>query len=239
MQHFAYLTSEGKAVVTAERPAPNVLLIHGFKRRAQQVAGWADRVPDLGFLHLPGHSGAPEFSEVTLEAWTRGFREMIAKFPQPPLIIAESLGAMVAMSLPCRALIAVEPLLSTDQLWPLHRTIRIARSKGIVIEPALEALFEKPFDWAPGRISAPTLVIAGQEPLLPEREVYPEPSLLTDEDFGVYARHPLVEAVRIPGGHSLLDTNPNGVAAASRDFMIRHGYLPSEGPPDDAAVRAS
>lgn len=230
MQNYAIPTSEGRAILTAESPAPRVLMIHGFKRHISQVLPWRDRIEGLGFLHLPGHGGAPEFSEVSVEAWIRGFREALAVFAAPPLIIAESLGAIVAMSLPNRALIAVEPLLSTDQLWPLRRTISNARARGIAIEPALEALFDKPFDWAPARISSPTLVLAGLEPLLPERPVFPEPSVLTDEDFAVYAGHPLVEAHRIAGGHTLLDHNPGGVLAASRAFMARHGFLAPAAP---------
>ena len=145
--------------------------------------------------------------------------------PQPPLLIAESLGALVAMSLPSRAVIAVEPPLSVDQLWPLHETIRRARARGVVIDPGLEALYEQPFHWVLERISAPTLVLAGLEPLMPPRKVQPEPSLLTDEDFAAFARHPLVEAHRIKGGHTLLDHNRDGVMAAAKGFMTRHGYL--------------
>lgn len=228
MPNYVAETGEGRVVFTAETASPRVLLIHGFKRQAGQLAPWSDRIPDLGFVHLPGHSGAPPFSEVSVEAWIRGLGEMIrSAFPEPPLIIAESLGAIVAMSLPSRALIAVEPLLSTDQLWPLHRTIRSARARGFEIEPAMEALFDEPFTWALERISAPTLVLAGNEPLLPERDTPREPSLLTDEDFAAYAAHPLVEAHRIAGGHTLMDHSRDGVMAASRDFMIRHGYLPA------------
>jgi pimeloyl-ACP methyl ester carboxylesterase len=225
LQNYEVATGEGRVVFTAETATPRVLMIHGFKRQANQLAAWRNRIPDLGFVHLPGHSGAPSFAEVSLEAWVRGLREMVAVFPTPPLVIAESLGAIVAMSLPASALIAIEPLLSTDQLWPLHRTIRNARARGMEIEPAMVALFDEPFTWALDRISAPTLVLAGSEPLLPERETPHEPSLLSDEDFAAYARHPLVEARRIAGGHTLLDHNPAGVMAASRDFMLRHGYL--------------
>jgi pimeloyl-ACP methyl ester carboxylesterase len=225
LQNFAIRTSEGLACFYAETPKPKVLMVHGFKRGVDQLLPWGERIDGLGFLHLPGHGGMQEFSEVSLEAWIRGFREAFARFEEPPLLIAESLGAVVAMALPYRALIAVEPLLSTDQLWPLHRTIRNARARGILVEPALEALFEKPFDWAPRAISAPTLVLAGLEPLLPERAVYPEPSLLTDEDFAVYARHPLVEAHRVAGGHTLLDHSRDAVMAAAAPFMARHGYL--------------
>jgi len=227
LQNYGVVTGEGRVVFTAETATPRVLMIHGFKRQANQLAAWRDRIPDLGFVHLPGHSGAPAFAEVSLEAWIRGLREMMAVFPAPPLLIAESLGAIVAMSLPARALIAVEPLLSTDQLWPLHRTIRNARARGMEIEPAMVALFDRPFTWTLERIGAPTLVLAGSEPLLPERDTPHEPSLLTDEDFAAYAHHPLVEAHRIAGGHTLLDHNPAGVMAASRDFMLRHGYLPA------------
>ena len=228
MQNYVIKTSEGTVVFTAETPRPRALILHGFKRRAEYLTPWRKRIEGLGFLHLPGHSDAPEFSEVSLEAWIRGFREALANFAEPPLMIAESLGAIVAMSLPYRALVAVEPLLSTDQLWPLRRTIRDARARGVPIEPALEAMFATPFDWAPRAISAPTLVLAGLEPLLPERDVLPEPSLLTDEDFAVYAAHPLVEAHRIAGGHNLLDNNPDAVMAAAGAFMARHGYLAAQ-----------
>jgi hypothetical protein len=227
LRNYVVATSEGKAVLTAESRTPRVLLFHGFKRRAAQLGDWCERIPDLAFVHLPGHSNAPEFSEKTLEAWIRGFRGVVAVLPEPPLIIAESLGAVIAMSLPNRALIAVEPPLSVHQLWPLHRTIARSRARGVEIDPALEQMFARPFHWALDRISSPTLVLAGLEPLLPERDVWPEPSLLTDEDFAAFARHPMVEAHRIAGGHALMDHNPDGVMAASRDFMIRHGYLPA------------
>ncbi|WP_309605371.1 alpha/beta fold hydrolase [Phenylobacterium sp.] len=227
MRNYVVETREGRSVFTADTPSPNVLLFHGFKRRADQLISWRERIPGLGFVHLPGHSGAPDFSETTLAAWVRGLGEMIAVLPRPPLILAESLGAIVAMALPYRALIAVEPPLSVRQLWPLHRTIRQARARGTEIDPALERMFEAPFHWALDRIQAPTLVLAGLEPLLPERDVSPEPSLLTDEDFAAYARHPFVEAHRIAGGHTLLDHNPEGVMATSRAFMLRHGYLSS------------
>jgi len=226
LQNYIVETREGRAVFTADGPAPRVLMIHGFKRRADQLLAWRERIADLGFVHLPGHSGAPAFREVSLEAWIRGLRELFAVFPRPPLVIAESLGAIVAMSLPARALIAVEPPLSVDQLWPLHRTIAAARARGVEIEPAMVALFDRPFGWALERIAAPTLVLAGLEPLLPERPGGREPSLLTDADFAAYAAHPMVEAHRVEGGHTLLDHNPEGVMVAARPFILRHGYLP-------------
>ena len=225
MQSYAYQTTRGKVFLRAPRPTPNVVMIHGFKRRVDQLVSWAERIPDLGFVHLPGHGGAAPFAEANVEAWADGIGQAFAHFPKPPLIIAESLGAMVAMNVPATAIIAVEPLLSVDQLWPLHRTIRNARARGMVVEPELLSLFEQPFHWVLDRISVPTLVLAGDVPLLPERAVFPEPSLLTDEDFAAYAAHPRVTAARVAGGHTLLDVNPQGVMEAAAGFMTRHGYL--------------
>jgi hypothetical protein len=225
LRNYVTETDEGRAVFTAETATPRVLILHGFKRSASQLLPWRERIPDLGFVHLPGHGGAPEFREVSLESWTRGLRQMLATLPEPPLLIAESLGALVALGLPSRAVIAVEPPLSVDQLWPLHQTIRNARARGVVIDPALEAMFERPFHWVLDRISSPTLVLAGLEPLLPPRPTPHEPSLLNDDDFAAYAAHPRVEAHRIPGGHTLLDHSRDEVMAASADFMARHGYL--------------
>ena len=223
--NYVVETRLGPAVFSAQGPTPRVLMIHGFKRRAAQLASWRHRIPDLGFVHLPGHGGAPAFTEVSLEAWIAGLGELFASFAEPPLVIAESLGAVVAMALPYRALIAVEPLLSVDNLWPLRRTIAAARARGVEIEPELVSLFAAPFSWTLQRISAPTLVLAGLEPLLPERPGGREPSLLTDADFEAYAAHPLVEAHRIAGGHTLLDHSAEAVMATASAFMIRHGYL--------------
>ncbi len=223
--NFHLQTPRGVIVYSAMTKTPNVLAIHGFKRSVSALLPWAERIPGLGFVHLPGHGGRPSFDEVSVPAWIEGVQKLVETFPEPPLIIAESLGAMVAMSVSARAVIAVEPLLSTAQLWPLHRTIRDARARGVPISPEDEALFAGSFHWVLDRISAPTLVLAGLTPLLPERVVRPEPSLLTDEDFAIYAGHPLVEAHRIPGGHTLLDHSRDHVMAAASNFMVRHGYL--------------
>jgi len=169
-------------------------------------------------------TSSPVLAETSLAAWIRGFREMTTIFSRPPLIIAESLGAIVAMSIPARAVVAVDPPLSVDQLWPLHRTMQRARARGTPIDADLEALFAQPFNWVLENISAPTLVLAGSEPLLPERPTLNEPSILTHEDFAAYAAHPLVEAKRIAGGHALLSADPAGVLAAAAPFMARHGY---------------
>src|SRR5581483_6191681 len=119
-----------------DTPYPRALLIHGFMRRADLLTHWREEIPGLGFLHLPGHSATREFAETSMPAWVQGFREALALFPEPPLILAESLGAVLAMALPSRALVAVEPLLGMDQLWPLRRNFAKGQARGIEIPAA-------------------------------------------------------------------------------------------------------
>jgi pimeloyl-ACP methyl ester carboxylesterase len=182
-------------------------------------------IPDLGLVHLPGHSDAPDFAETSLACWIRGYREMLAVFPAPPLIIAESLGAVIAMALPARAVIAVEPPLSTERLWSARLAIQMRRAEGLEISAELAAMFDQSFHWVLDQIQAPTLVLAGMETELSSPSLAAPPSVLTDEDFAAYAAHPLVEAHRVAGGHALLRQNPEGVMAAASGFMTRHGYL--------------
>ena len=225
MTNFWVRTRRGQIVMTAENRKPRVLMIHGFGRRANQLFDWRERIPDLGFVHLPGHSGPATLDASSMDVWIEGFTEFMAIFPEPPLVIAESLGAVLAMCVPTTALIAIDPILSTEQLWPIRRSILDALARGEDLREIYEALFPGSFAWVLDRISAPTLVLAGSVPLMPERDVAVVPSALTDEDLAAYGAHPLVEARRIEGGHLLLDQNADGVLAGAAVFMQRHGYL--------------
>lgn len=223
MSNYVVRTSRGPVYFHAEERSPRVMLIHGFKRSPRHVAAWRQRIPGLGLISLPGHGDAPELDEVSIETWVAAWREALSNLGGPKLLIGESLGAIVAMCLPARAVVAVEPLLGVEHIWPQHQVMRNARARGMEIGAAYEALFDSSYDWVLDRISAPTLVIAGQTPLLPPRPLDVAPSLLTDEDFDRYAAHPLVEARRIPGGHTLLDENPDGVMELVAPFLAAHG----------------
>ena len=126
MTNYWVRTCRGQIVMTAETRTPNVLMIHGFGRKAYQLFGWRDRIPGLGFVHLPGHSGPATLDANSFEVWVEGFTHLMSIFPKPPLVIAESLGAMLAMCVPTTAMIAIDPVRSTDQLWPLRRAVNDA-----------------------------------------------------------------------------------------------------------------
>lgn len=219
LQNYWIETSRGRVVFVGPEPRPKVILIHGFSRILGQVIDWRARLPNLSFMILPGHGGFPELSEVSLRAWIEAWREAFEIMGVRPYILGESLGAMLGMALPARAVVAVDPLLSVDQIWPQHAYFEAQRQRGEGMGEAYEALFAEPFDWILPQISAPTLVLAGDVPLLPPRRLVNPPSLLTDEDLARYAAHPLVTARRIRGGHALLDENPDEVQALASAFF--------------------
>ena len=69
-------TTVGRASFSAENPFPRVLAFHGFQRRAGHLLPWREVIPDLGFVHLPGHNGAPDFTETSLACWITGYRRV-------------------------------------------------------------------------------------------------------------------------------------------------------------------
>lgn len=225
LQSYRVETPLGPVFYKGETSAPKVLMIHGFMREPLGLYAWRERIPGVGFVHLPGCGGATDLTEVSLQAWIASLDAMMARFPTPPLLIGESLGAVIAMSVRSRAVIAIEPLLSIHKLWPIHATLRQFRTRGVVIPTGHDRLFDDPLHWVLERIRSPTMVIAGDEPLLPPRDMDEAPSLLSDEDFATYAAHPLVQAQRISGGHNLLDHHPDGVMTSTEAFMRDHGYL--------------
>lgn len=221
MPNYSITTSRGPVVFNADAPWPKVVAVHGFRRSIRDLFWWRSRLAGVGFLNLPGHGKAPELDEVSMAAWIDAWTQALRQWPDPPVIIAESLGAILAMSVPARGVVAVEPLLSVDNLWPQRVVIDMAARRGEPIDARYTALFDEPFDWVLDRISTPTLLIAGDEMLLPQRRLPRAPSLLTDDDFNAYAAHPLVEAHRIPGGHALMDDNPDAVVAMTEAFLQR------------------
>jgi pimeloyl-ACP methyl ester carboxylesterase len=218
MRRYLVHTSRGQVLFEGSSPSPRTILFHGFRRNPAHLHHWRRRLPSAAFGFLPGHGGAPDVDAVSVSAWAEAWREAFQTIGSPHTVIGESLGGLLAMCLPAQATVAVEPLLSTDSIWPQHETMRMARARGMEFTAAEEALFDKPYDWILDRISAPTMIIAGDVPLLPPRPLPTAPSLLTVADFERYAAHPKVTAARIPGGHALMDESPDEVERLIRQF---------------------
>ena len=206
-------TSRGQLKFAVEEPTnrPLVLFIHGFSRCPAHLAGWRALLPDadVWFAYLPGHQ-APDLNTLSLPAWSQAYREaaQVLFRGRDVTVVGESLGALVALSLPASRVIAVEPLLQTR--WP---TLISLRMMGDALEPRYRhAFFTHPHHDVLSAIQAPTTVLAGSSLMgVNPRSMPRPPSVLTDEDLDLFRANPLVTVQRIPGGHGLLDDNPDDV----------------------------
>jgi hypothetical protein len=190
---------------------PLAVLFHGFGQTAEHLYPWAARLPDhnLVFACLPGHAGAPQL-DGGLREHIAAFRSAVSAFPTPPdLIIGESLGSLIAITIKARLAVAIDPFLSTAKLWPLHVLMRQGGHGTDRLRDLYKILFDdRDYRFVLRLIVSRALVIGGSDPLMPPRDFLTSPSLLDDADFDEFASHPLVQAVRINGGHALLDDAP-------------------------------
>ena len=106
----------------------------------------------------------------------RGVREALSGAPAPRLVLGESLGGLLALCLPYRA-VAIDPPLRTHNLWPVK--ILLERPAARPFRAALAEVF------APGQDYTPLIqggdVIAGDTPLMPPRYMDSLPSLFEPE----------------------------------------------------------
>lgn len=202
---------------------PVAVLFHGFGRDAESLDPWRQRLPfEIIAARLPGHK-APEMTP-SLDLWAEAFRQALSAFPtRPALVIGESLGAVIALSmgLPC---VVIEPFLSTAKLWPVRASLKLGRARGLNHPDELvDGLFDdKDYSWVLPKITAPALVVGGDVPLGVPRSLMKAPSLLDDEDFETFSRHPLVETRRVAGNHLLMVENAEACLGAILDHSAKH-----------------
>ena len=226
MRNLVVETSRGTVVFRyggwSEKPI--AVMFHGFLRSADDLAAWSERLPDhnLLFAVLPWHN-APDV-EGGLPGYVDAFAEAFRGFPSAAdLVVGESLGALIALGTPGRRVVAVDPFLTTAKLWPVHVMVRDRRKANPQAARSYEAIFDrKDHRFILDRIRSPTLVIGGDEPLMPPRFMPAPPSLLDEEDFAAFAAHPLVTALRISGGHALLHQAPD----LCREMILTHAGAP-------------
>jgi hypothetical protein len=190
---------------------PLVVVIRGAFAGPNDLE-WLD-FPDfqLAFVHLPGFH-TPRFQSPSIAGFAQAFTETFAK--REYIAVGVSTGALVAMSLPAKSVVAIEPFLTTAALWPLYELF------------AKHARSERPGDWSPAagewadavfgqppdfrdyrsvlaRLRAPARVVVGDVPLLPIRRLTAMPSLCSDSDREAFRAHPLVHMTEAVGGHAL------------------------------------
>lgn len=220
---FSIDTPAGRIWYIADRPTPPVMLLHGFLREPHALLSLRDVAPDAGAFALPGHEGADVLSPISMRTWVDAFSSALSTWPAPPLLIGESLGGTLALALPAKGVLALDPPISTHHLWSVQVGVRRVIESGGDLSGVLD-VFSESFSWVLDRISAPSVVLASDEPLLPPRNAERAPSVLDDGDFAALASHPKVQAYRVAGGHALIDDNPTEVVAALR-CMLSPGRL--------------
>lgn len=162
----------------------------------------------FAFLHLPGfHS--PAWEQVSVPLICSAYAQALAEaFPGRAFTaVGVSTGALVALSLPAKAIVAVEPFLRTGHLWALFRNFA-----QLNLAPQARAWVAQMFG-APGEgydysdlltaLTTPTIALVGQDSLLPMRDIRALPSLCDEQDRRVLHGHPLVTVVETPGGHAV------------------------------------
>lgn len=192
---------------------PLVVVINGAFPTAVDDLHWLD-VPgaQMAFLHLPGFHSR-RLTEISVATFTAGHAEALRKaFGRPFVAAGVSTGALVAMGLrDATRVLAVEPFFATGQLWPLFKVFSSHAEHGVWPEAAqrwADAIFGRSMN---GRdyhgvltgLRAPTEVLVGDLPLMPERPVDRMPSLCSDSDRHALAEHPLITVETTPGGHEI------------------------------------
>lgn len=195
--------------------APVLLLITGAFAKVDTLnrTGAALEGVDVWRAHLPGNH-SPELAATSIGAYSAAFSHALnTRFPnRPTVVLGLSVGALVAMGLrnpQIQRLLLVEPPLRTEGVWPLL-LLREQAPPGA--ETFLWNIFgigpetTEPRDYSPllNQLRIPSLVLVGQELLMPVRQSTIMPSLITDEVREALERHPLVRVVEAPGaGHNI------------------------------------
>lgn len=181
------------------------------------VSGW-----------LPGQ-GCPRLSKASVEAFAEAYSSAVEQFAggRRLILCGESVGALVvlAMRLP-GAVIALDPPLRTEKLWPLLAFFR----EQLAADPSQAELLEtvlgvtaygvQPRDYR-GLLAREAHVIVGEAPLYPERPVgRATPSLVDEPERHEMAAHPFIRLTIAPNaGHVIPGNAPQLFIDAIREAM--------------------
>jgi len=207
---------------------------------------------DAVLMNLPGNL-CPPLSEASPEAFARALDEVIPRaFGARPVVLhGVSVGALVALGVTAdsiRRIVAVDPPLTTANLWPMIPSLRkVLRDRpddaamrafvegvfGVtetaVIDRRRHHLFE--------RLRAPVDILVGEIPLMPARPLDRLPSLVDEPERAFMRDHPGVTVTVAAGaGHNV----PYQAPLVLRDVLLRAlriaSGLPDLSPPHEALL---
>lgn len=205
-------TSFGRVPVWGDYASqrPLALVVRGIFPPLDRHADLDPPGADLALLHLPGfHWNAIE--PLSIEAFAQIFDEVVERrfADREVTLVGTSTGTLVTLAMAApqvKAKLAVEPFFSTAKLWPLIPMIRdqLRASTQPLLHSWMDAIFgytlshvtDRNYEHL-ARQTVPTLILAGDTPLMPQRGLAGLPSLCDPQDR---ARLPS-KVVR--GGHDI------------------------------------
>lgn len=201
------------------RKRPLILCITGAWAEADDMTGLAAVLApewDVAVMRLPGN-GTPRLSETSVVAWGVAVDQLIeTAAPDRPVVVSGlSVGALVALATRnrrIRRIIALEPPLSMDRIWPMTEGLQVFLTE----RPEDRAFIETVFgvtDAGPSALRyhtlvegarAPVEVMVGGAPLDPPRPIARYPSLVSEEDRAWLRGRRGVRLHVLPGaGHAI------------------------------------
>ncbi len=200
---------------------------------------WPDYLPkhlaaaSVVTAQLPGNH-CPQPLTHSVGAYAAAYSQVLAELGRPAVVLGASVGALVGMAMRApniRGTVALDPPLHTAKLWPLLAPFRqaIADNPGDarlaefiwnVFGFSAAEVVDRDYTDLVSRISAPTIVLVGEEPLFPQRDLRTLPSLLDEAGRQVFRDHPLVTVRQVAGvGHSIVDGGFAAVLDALRGLL--------------------
>ena len=170
---------------------------------------------DAAVMRLPGN-GTPPLAETSIAGWARALGELVdATFAGRTVVLAGlSVGALVALgvrSARVRRVVAIEPPLVMEKLWPMAGALRARWRDDPPERPIIEAVFgvtaagaepRRYFELFEGAPAAD--VVLGEIPLCPQRPLQRYPSFIDAPERAWLAARPGVTAHIAPGaGHNI------------------------------------
>jgi pimeloyl-ACP methyl ester carboxylesterase len=209
--------------------APLVFVIHGA------FAAMKPRLKDLELVlpvsvlssWLPGQ-GSPDLSEVSVEAFGSAYSAAFGQLAgsRRSVVCGESVGALVALASSAENVIALDPPLRTEKLWPLFPLFRDQLAADPSCAEFLWNILGVSADEVTPRdyrslLNRKARVIVGASPLYPERELLNGfPSMVDEPEREEMRRSSCIRLTVAQGaGHVIPGNAPDLFVSAVRDAL--------------------
>ena len=201
--------------------------------------GWNCQAPDLPFhVSGPARTPDPQLAKQSVADYTRDMAAFVARFPEPPVIVGHSMGALIAQQLAAQGLARALVLLAPGAPWGVLPSTEdeMTLAKGLMMaSPFWDKALNPSFEVAKGD-SLASLDPAAQrrifEMFSPEFRAGAVRAVLLDvryaaHDFGRdrQGHLPGARRIRVAGQGHIPRHRTQGCAALSQ-FNVRGGRRP-------------